>query len=301
MLSLEYAEDILSVDQTFTGAPLTVFEIPDMDEIWKPKGTLKHNIAIWRAKSVQNYHSLGDVAVPGGKAPKVFLIKENKAGALVPPTDFRQVWNDRLSSMKWNASIWEPIPPPGYRALGCVAIRSHSDKPAADIVQCVKSEYTTKSSWKWIWNNEGSSSKVPVSIWKAVMSANGQGVEAMSSVPRHDNMDKNAYVLNKKMIYFLKTRPAVRYVLKDVKYSFDDRQVVGRQSETLLRAIVENKKSSDETLERAFSYNWTQFHTWSGTADLEVGVQLDIKSGIPCLEKGKVSLLKAIFVCTCTR
>ena len=44
---------------------------------------------------------------------------------LAPPIDFKLIWDDRKTGGGSGVSIWQPIPPPSYVALGFLATKHH--------------------------------------------------------------------------------------------------------------------------------------------------------------------------------
>jgi hypothetical protein len=63
------------------------------------------------------------------------------SGALKPPVDYELAWDSRGAGTEDDGSLWTPIPPAGYKALGTVAQRGLT-KPSLDDVVCVREDLT---------------------------------------------------------------------------------------------------------------------------------------------------------------
>jgi hypothetical protein len=89
----------------------------------------------------------------------------SKGNALSRPNDFERVWTDEGSGAKTDTSIWRPIPPAGYVALGLVCSNDLT-KPSLNAVRCVRADLVIASNvGDLIWNDEGSRAKKNFSAW----------------------------------------------------------------------------------------------------------------------------------------
>jgi len=119
-----------------------------MDPITKKKKETsterQPTIRVWRPFADSGFSILGDVCTIGNdeKPPPVTVVSDddgmggktttsNGLPLLVPPAGFKLVWQDLEADNDSHVSFWQPIPPDGYVALGCVAIRGHSRKEPA--------------------------------------------------------------------------------------------------------------------------------------------------------------------------
>ena len=95
------------------------------------------------------------------------LVKPLVDGAIKPPADFQQVWNDRKSGGRQDVSFWRVIPPPGYVAVGDVINIGYS--PPEDLIKtyaCIKADLVVQGKiGPEIWNDRGSGSAKDGSIW----------------------------------------------------------------------------------------------------------------------------------------
>lgn len=117
---------------------------------------------VWRPRPPPGYANVGDKlkigsgnAIDAKRAYVLFVKDEPKH--CKRPIGYTLVWNDRGSGGRYNGSCWRPIPPPGYKALGCVWMRSYA-KPSVNLVRCVHQSLVVKSSAKLAqsWRDNGS-------------------------------------------------------------------------------------------------------------------------------------------------
>ena len=137
--------------------PLNVYEVTELTRIWTDSGSAADSdVSIYRPNKPAGYYSLGDIAVGSYTKPRVgYLAKENTAGILKAPVDFREKWNDGGSGANQDVKIWEPICSSGYRAIGYVARASYSSRPSSSDVRCVKAEHTIRGAWAHVWKDSG--------------------------------------------------------------------------------------------------------------------------------------------------
>ncbi|MFJ7316180.1 Vps62-related protein [Pseudomonas sp. NPDC098747] len=152
--------------------------------IWDTYGSNSVQASFWRPTPAPDvlpgYFPLGDVAVLGLKSiddKKVVAVvceattrsaDPGKGKALAAPVDYELIWNDLGSGATKSGSIWRPIPPEGYVALGSVC-SSNYEKPSRNAVRCVRADLVRVSAeCDLIWNDKGSGAKQSVSTWSAV-------------------------------------------------------------------------------------------------------------------------------------
>ncbi|KGE69946.1 MULTISPECIES: Vps62-related protein [Pseudomonas] len=145
--------------------------------LWNDKGSGAHNaIGLWRPSTASDalnpFFSLGDIAVNHyrniNQSNVVAVVSDaNKVDgtALRPPVDYQLVWHDEGTGALSNASIWRPIPPQGYVAMGLVYGVNY-DKPSRHAVRCVREDLVVASKvGERIWNDKGSGSASDLSTW----------------------------------------------------------------------------------------------------------------------------------------
>jgi hypothetical protein len=152
--------------------------------IWDNKGSRSKPGGFWRPSpapdSLPGFFPLGDLAVSGhdninnrrvvavvceGEPPSAGA---NQGKALSKPDDFEQVWKDTGSGAKTDCSIWRPVPPEGYVALGLVCADG-LDKPSVNSVRCVRADLVVAASIDtMIWSDKGSRAKQDFSVWSVL-------------------------------------------------------------------------------------------------------------------------------------
>jgi len=97
------------------------------------------------------------------------VVKAVSKDALKPPISWRFAWNDRETGGERDGSIWIPVAPPGYRALGCVAIyqpNGNGSPSGMENFMCVHESCCTPASIShYIWNDLNSRGYYDGSVW----------------------------------------------------------------------------------------------------------------------------------------
>ncbi|EME43828.1 hypothetical protein DOTSEDRAFT_53114 [Dothistroma septosporum NZE10] len=88
-----------------------------------------------------------------------------KSAACKHPTGYNLIWNDAGSGGKFDVSIWRPVAPDGYVAMGEYCSNS-STKPSVNAVWCIRQDYTADGKFgpSW-WDDRGSGAKMNGSFW----------------------------------------------------------------------------------------------------------------------------------------
>jgi len=132
--------------------------------IWRPS----HDGYIWFDNSV--WFSLGDIAYESHDYSPPSSVHMMRATSLSwnsvfhRPSSFTRKWTDAGSGATLDCSIWEPVCPPHFNALGNVA--TNGEYPPPYSVICVKDTYTevSKVTRSVIWNDRGSGAKLDVTL-----------------------------------------------------------------------------------------------------------------------------------------
>jgi len=153
----------------------------EFQRVWDTKNLRSSPAGFWRPAPppdvLPGYFSLGDIAIHGftninGTRVAAVVreagspsIDSTKGKALSRPDNFELVWKDSGSGAKTYVSIWRPIPPEGYVALGLVCASDH-EKPSVNSVRCVRMDLVTPANaGPLIWNDKGSGAKQNFSAW----------------------------------------------------------------------------------------------------------------------------------------
>lgn len=128
------------------------------------------DLSVWSPdlSALPGFVPLGDRAVRSHTAPGdgVAVVKDSVPNALSRPLGYSLVWDDKGSGGDHDLSLWMPVAPPGYTALGYVATSSYNEKPSLDAVRCVHDSYLTAASPLWIWDDDGSGADWDCGIWQ---------------------------------------------------------------------------------------------------------------------------------------
>ncbi|MDW3646399.1 MAG: Vps62-related protein [Bacteroidia bacterium] len=156
---------------------LELMFVTNFTNVYADHGTgADRDLSTWKATLPPGFSALGHYAKSGYGAPQTVMlaVRAIDPTALAFPTDYKFIYNDGGTGGDMDGSFWQPIPPPGYRALGTVTMRSHG-KPALNEVVCVRNDLTTYASvGKFIWNDGGSGGDRDVSLWQINPPRNSQ-------------------------------------------------------------------------------------------------------------------------------
>ena len=114
----------------------------------------------------------GNYKSPTGTVMVVKVSNDNsEAPALKAPNGWAQVWNDSGSGADEDGSFWAPLPPPGYVAVGHVAMKGHDepkkDTPNINKLMCLRVDLAKQVNLDvLIWDDKGSSADEDVAVWK---------------------------------------------------------------------------------------------------------------------------------------
>ena len=141
--------------------------------IWSDVGSgSDQDCSIYRPKPTNGFYIVGDYAQgnygsPTGTSLLVMAINDDPGNPLLKaPLRYEQVWNDQGSGGDNDGSIWRPIAPDGYLALGCVANAGY-DAPNISNYMCIRKDLVTDSSaGNQIWSDKGSGADEDVAIYQ---------------------------------------------------------------------------------------------------------------------------------------
>ena len=157
----------VSAQYTIKTKDLEIKMVADYDWIYNDSGTgADRNLSIWRPKTTSGFYRLGYYAHGSHGKPQAvsLLVKGRTNGALSHPKDYQWIYNDSGTGGDHDVTVWMPIAPPGYKALGMIA--SNGAKPALTEVVCVREDLVIGTSvGKFIWNDGGSGGDHDGSVW----------------------------------------------------------------------------------------------------------------------------------------
>ena len=140
----------------------------DPNPIWTDRGSKANlDVSFWSPSPGPGWHRVGHHAKQGHGFPEeaTMIVKAKTNGALVKPTDYAEIWNDAKSGADRDVSIYAPICPSGYKALGYVANGSHRP-PSAEEVRCVRASLLAPAlPGNFIWNDSNSGARSDFGAW----------------------------------------------------------------------------------------------------------------------------------------
>ncbi|XP_042516642.1 uncharacterized protein LOC122090931 isoform X2 [Macadamia integrifolia] len=129
----------------------------NFDRLWmSPKGNGPgYNLTFWRPRAPSNYVILGDCVTSRPIPPsQAVMAVGNTYGRVRKPLGFKLIGlfsdiyglegDGAQSDDVGDCSLWFPIAPPGYSALGCVA-HMGNQPPPTHIVYCIRSDLMTSA------------------------------------------------------------------------------------------------------------------------------------------------------------
>ncbi|CAN8243432.1 unnamed protein product, partial [Cochlearia groenlandica] len=165
-----------------SGSATPLASCTNFHRIWvSPKENGPRNsLTIWRPHAPLNYVILGDCVTPRAIPPtQAVMAVSNTYGRVRKPIGFNCIGlfsviqgfgggNDQSASGNNDCSLWMPVAPAGYTAMGCVA-NLGSEPPPDHIVYCLRSDLVSSSSFSECIYTVPSSSLLEsgFSMWRA--------------------------------------------------------------------------------------------------------------------------------------
>lgn len=153
------------------------------DNSWSGRSVSDQPVTIWRpvlpssvkTASGKTWFSVGDVAKYGSDCPDgaVILLSDDGSGRLLPPVGYERVDvtgkglptnsdSDHLElHRKQQRSVWWPIAPPGYIAIGCVAGNKEDplEPPKLAACRCVREDLVRRvNNFRCVWRSRNTTS-----------------------------------------------------------------------------------------------------------------------------------------------
>jgi hypothetical protein len=156
-------------NKTIFTPDLEILMVADFDWVYNDSGTgAGEDLSIWKPKTnYSGFYALGHNAFGGYGTPQgiMLMVKGRTPNAVKHPVDYLWKYNDSRTGGEVNVSIWEPVPPPGYKALGTVAV-GHYGKPSLKEVVCIREDLVIGTTiGKRIWHDAGSGGEVNGGVW----------------------------------------------------------------------------------------------------------------------------------------
>lgn len=128
----------------------------------------------------KHFVTVGHFPVPSYGFPDgAHLLFRDDSEVLKPPIDYQFIWDDYKSGAKMDGSVWRPVPPPGFVALGFVASSVRGEKPPLNAVRCVARHLVTPAKLtRRLYSDSGSGARHDLSIWGVTPADPGSGFPA---------------------------------------------------------------------------------------------------------------------------
>ncbi len=119
------------------------------DFVWSDKGSkAKRHVSFWHPQPNDNRRPLGSFCIDNydpidGRYTALLIgavdTSPGNNSVVASPTGYAQVWVDKGSSAEQKGSLWRPVPPSGYVALGHVTAAGY-DAPSTDKIWCLRED-----------------------------------------------------------------------------------------------------------------------------------------------------------------
>ncbi|HMV67046.1 MAG TPA: Vps62-related protein [Myxococcota bacterium] len=134
------------------------------------------------------FHLVGGVACEGDlpAGTRALALKAIDPSALAAPLRFERVWSTLKTSSSDRGSLWRPVMPAGYTALGHVASDHESNPPDLSSVRGVRSDLVGSTLPVWLWNDKKTSAADDGTVWQVCPEApypSGGFVAVQEQVP----------------------------------------------------------------------------------------------------------------------
>lgn len=144
--------------------------------IYNDRGSGAHqDVTIWRPTptssdwSIVGDYAQGNYNNPNGSSVIVKAINDDPAQPILKaPVGFNEIWNDHGSGGDNDGSIWFPVAPDGYVAMGAVAASGYSP-PTIPSLMCVRRDFLQATTvGNEIWSDQGSGAHMDVTLYTIV-------------------------------------------------------------------------------------------------------------------------------------
>ncbi|KAL2118681.1 hypothetical protein VTJ04DRAFT_8341 [Mycothermus thermophilus] len=160
-----------------TFGDLLVSMTTEFEHRWSSLGTTaSRRGAFWHPKVNGGLRPLGDLVVDrigdiNNNFATLLVGNASDSSAVQDPVRYELLWNSEGAiGVNAELSIWQPIPPDGYVALGCVASIGNHTSPSVKDIWCVRSDLVNQG-WfepKSTWDDRDYNAKVNGSFWQII-------------------------------------------------------------------------------------------------------------------------------------
>jgi hypothetical protein len=146
------AESFTAVMQPCLFGDVEIFFTDQSERLWTDEGS---GISFWKPLAREGYRPVGHACSAN---PQRVAIVRGGPELVRPPSRYQEIWSDPSSEL----SVWEPLPPEGFAAAGCVASTRRGQPPALDAIYCVHKNLVRRGllSGEPLWERS------PFSAWR---------------------------------------------------------------------------------------------------------------------------------------
>ncbi len=118
-------------------------------------------ISFWERNPMNEYFPIGQSCITTDEPATIADLTKNNVEGLTLlvkggsfPIDYEKIWDNKTNAEKGAFSIWKPIPPKNYIALGDIVV-SGFDKPPVSLIKCLPIAILeqTKDIKQALWKN----------------------------------------------------------------------------------------------------------------------------------------------------
>jgi len=146
--------------------------IKEFTSEWNSKNLgVAADISVHRPKTPKGWAFLGDALAPGDEKPVYSsMIILDDPNSLQKPEGYEEIWSSRDGKAgSSNASIWQPVAPKGYVALGLVVTtdgKKPEKVPSLGNLRCIRQDLVIPGrAARPVWNDKGSGLARPISLF----------------------------------------------------------------------------------------------------------------------------------------
>jgi len=190
VLGLSLMSSSIQAQRSLKIGALEVLSISDFDFVYADNGTgANKDLSIWKPQLPPGFSALGHYAHANYSKPTSGVVLAIRAtddySVIAYPVDYQQIYNDAGTGGDQDGSIWMPIAPAGYVALGMVGMNGHG-KPHREAVVCVREDLTTPVGvGEMISNDQGSGGNLDLFVWGIATPGVGAGLLGSGSFCAH--------------------------------------------------------------------------------------------------------------------
>lgn len=146
------------------------------DPIWNDKGSgASRDGGFWHPQAQGPLRPIGSVVVNNynninGYYSSILVGNNADSGsppAVASPNGYTEIWNDKGSGASKDGSLWRPVAPSGYVAMGDV-VQSGYSQPDTNRIWCLRQDLAQAARFgvQSTWDDKNSGASRDVSVWE---------------------------------------------------------------------------------------------------------------------------------------